>query len=248
MKISIITVVRNAETTIEQAIESVRSQDYQDVEHILIDGASSDGTMQIVNRFRDYFQQIVSEPDEGIYDAMNKGVALATGEVIGFLNADDIYQDSTVLTQVAEAHADRQLDACYADLVYVRADDLSNVVRNWKSCDYQPGLCFKGWMPAHPTLFLKRRVYAEAGDFNTQLKYQSDLEYCTRLFEIHKISSRYIPRLWVRMRLGGVTNRSLATMLAGNWESYRALKSLGLERNVVSFFAHKFSSRIRQYF
>lgn len=247
MKISIITVVLNAEQTIEQTIESVRTQNHRDIEHILIDGGSSDQTMEIVGRFEGHFQQIVSEPDNGIYDAMNKGIAQATGEVVGILNADDIYQDNTVLAQVADVHADADLDACYADLVYVRADDLSKVVRNWKSRDHYPGLCFKGWMPAHPTLFLKRRIYREVGNFNTELKYQSDLEYCARLFEIHKISSRYIPRLWVRMRMGGVTNNSFSTMLAGNRESYLALKKLGLERNALNYFMHKFGGRLRQY-
>ena len=240
--------VYNAEDTIADTIASVAVQDYPNVEHILIDGASCDNTMQIVNQHATHFSHIVSEPDEGIYHAMNKGIELASGDVIGILNSDDIYQDETVLTQVAETLRDEQLDACYADLVYVKYDDMSKVVRNWKSRKYQSGLCWQGWMPAHPTLFLKSKVYQTVGIFNTGLEYQSDLEFCARLFEIHKISSRYVPQLWVRMRMGGVTNGSLNTILRGNWESYLALRKLGMKRNPLSYFSIKFSSRIKQYF
>lgn len=248
MKISIVTVVRNAEQTIADTIASVADQSHPSIEHILIDGASTDRSMEIVAQHHDHFSHIVSEPDDGIYHAMNKGLALATGEVVGILNADDVYQDNSVLQQVAEAHADPKLDACYADLVYVKQDDWSAVIRNWQSCDHVPGLSYDGWMPAHPTLFLKRRIYQQVGLFNTKLRYQADLEFCVRAFEIHKISSRYIPKLWVRMRIGGVTNNSWMNMLQGNWESYQALKQLGMQRNVVGYFSAKFYSRLRQYF
>lgn len=248
MKISIITVVRNGQATIEQTIQSVQQQEYKNVEHILIDGASTDQTMKIVANHQGHFSTVISEPDNGIYDAMNKGIELATGDVIGILNSDDIYENETVLTQVAKAHIDEGLDACYADLVYVKVDDLSTVVRNWQSQEYTQGLSFDGWMPAHPTLFLKKRVYQQAGDFDTDLKFQADLEFCARLFEVYKIKSRYIPKLWVRMRVGGVTNRSIKNILLGNWESYKALKNLGLKQNVFRYFIVKFKSRIKQYF
>jgi len=248
MKISIITAVLNAEATIAEAIQSVAQQSHKDIEHILVDGGSSDRTMGVVEQYRDHLAVVISEPDSGIYDAMNKGLKLATGDVIGILNADDVYQDKTVLTQVAQAHDDSNLDACYADLVYVRQNDLSRVVRYWRSRDYVEGLSFKGWMPAHPTLFLKKQVYDQAGLFNTELDYQADLEFCARIFEVHKIRSRYIPKLWVRMRLGGATNKSLANMLHGNWESYKALQKLGLESNPISYFTIKFLSKIPQFF
>jgi len=248
MKISIITVVYNAQDTIEEAILSVASQTYPNIEHIIIDGASTDQTMSRIEQHKDKISHVVSEPDKGLYDAMNKGIKLASGDVIGILNADDVYQDSTVLEQVMQAHQDVDLDACYADLVYVKEHDLTQVVRYWKSRDYQTGLCFTGWMPAHPTLFLKRQVYDQVGLFNTQLRYQADLEFCARLFEVHHIRSRYIPNLWVRMRLGGVTNNSVLTIFKGNWESYLALKTLGLKRHPISFFYLKFMPRIKQYF
>ena len=248
MKISIITVVYNAHTTISDTLRSVREQDYFDVEHILVDGNSSDGTQAIIQSQIEHIAQYVSEPDEGIYHAMNKGIAMATGDIIGILNADDVYQDTGILSQVAEVLANEDIDACYADLVYVKSDDSTKVVRHWQSQNHYPGLSFRGWMPAHPTLFLRREVYQNTGGFDTQLKYQADLEFCARVFEVHKISSVYIPKLWVRMRLGGATNNSLLNMFKGNWESYLALRKLGLKRNVFSYFAIKFASRLKQYF
>ena len=213
MKVSVITVVRNAQETIADTIKSVANQTYSNVEHIIIDGASTDNTLAIIEQHKGQIALIVSEPDNGLYDAMNKGILLATGDVIGMLNADDVYQDETVLQQVADAHQDPELDACYANLVYVKSDDLDHVTRDWQSKRYQTGLCFKGWMPAHPTFYLKKRVYDKVGLYNTALHYQADLEFCARAFEIHSISSRFIPNLWVRMRLGGVTNNRLIDCL-----------------------------------
>lgn len=244
MKVSIITVVFNAENTIADALSSIASQTHPDIEHIVIDGASSDGTLRIIQANSDRIATLISEPDSGIYDAMNKGLKLATGEVIGMLNADDILQDESIISQVVAAHRDQELDACYADLVYVKQNDLTRVTRFWRSRDYRKGLCFNGWMPAHPTLYLKRRVYDQVGNFNTDLRYQSDLEFCARAFEVHGITSRYIPKLWVRMRLGGVTNNSIESMVKGNWESYLALRRLGLKKNPISFFAIKFGSKL----
>ena len=248
MKISIITVAYNASATIADAIQSVYTQDFPNIEHIVVDGSSTDGTQKIVESQRQHIAQYLSEPDGGIYDAMNKGIAMATGDVIGILNADDLYQDSTVLSQVAKAFDENDIDACYADLVYVQNGDLGKVVRNWQSQDHYAGLSFRGWMPAHPTLFLKSSVYATAGNFDTGLKFQADLEFCARIFEVHKIRSLYVPALWVRMRLGGASNNSLRNIIKGNWESYLALKKLGLERSPFTYFPIKFASRIKQYF
>lgn len=248
MKVSVVTVAYNAASTIENTIQSVLSQDYSDVEYIVIDGASTDNTITIVNEFRHSINIIVSEPDKGIYDAMNKGIKLATGDIIGFLNADDVYADNTILSQIADAHKDQTIDACYADLVYVKKNDLNHVVRKWVSEPHYSGLCFNGWMPAHPTLYIKARVFEDAGGFDTALKIQSDLEFCTRVFEKHQIKSRYIPKLWVRMRLGGASNNSVKNIMRGNWESYIALKKLGLPYGFLNYFWRKFSYRIKQFF
>jgi len=239
MKVSIITVVFNAEHTIGDALKSVASQNYPDIEHIVVDGASSDGSLSVIKANSSRVATLISEPDSGIYEAMNKGLRLATGDVIGLLNADDVMQDETVISQVVEAHRDQCLDACYADLVYVKANDLTKVTRYWRSEDYHQGLCFNGWMPAHPTLYLKRRVYENVGLFDTNLRYQSDLEFCARAFEVHAIRSKYIPKLWVRMRLGGVTNNSVSSMVKGNWESYLALRKLGMKKDPISYFVIK---------
>jgi len=242
MKVSIITVVFNAEQ------KSVASQNYPDIEHIVVDGASSDDSLNVIKANSSRVTKLISEPDSGIYDAMNKGVSLATGDIIGLLNADDVMQDETIISQVVEAHRDQRLDACYADLVYVKASNLSEVTRYWRSKDYHPGLCFSGWMPAHPTLYLKRRVYENVGLFDTNLRYQSDLEFCARAFEVHAIRSKYIPKLWIRMRLGGVTNNSISSMVKGNWESYLALRKLGMKKDPISYFVIKFGSKLPSFF
>jgi len=248
MKVSVITVVFNGEHTIGDALKSVALQRYSDIEHIVIDGASTDGTLEVIKANADRVTTLLSEPDSGIYDAMNKGVKLATGDVIGLLNADDVFHDDTIISQVVEAHRDEDIDACYADLVYVKENDLSQVTRYWRSRHYKKGLCFNGWMPAHPTLYLKRRVYDQVGLYNTGLRYQADLEFCARAFDIHNIRSNYVPKLWVRMRLGGVTNNSLSSMVNGNWESYRALRKLGLKKDPISYFAIKFGSKLPSFF
>lgn len=245
MKISIVTVVLNAKDTIQDALDSVARQTHDNIEHIVVDGGSSDGTLAILRKADAI--KLISEPDEGLYDAMNKGIQMATGDVIGLLNADDFYQHDNVLERVAELHVDPNLDACYADLVYVRPSNLDRVVRYWRSREFEPGLCWKGWMPAHPTLFMKKRVYEKIGLFNTQLRYQADLEFCARAFELHGISSCYVNDLWVRMRTGGVTNNSFLGIIKGNWESFRALQRLGLKTNPFSYFAVKFASRLRQF-
>ncbi|MDH3282223.1 MAG: glycosyltransferase, partial [Gammaproteobacteria bacterium] len=156
MKISVVTVVRDAVTTIEDTLKSVISQDHPDVEHIIVDGASTDGTREVLDRYRSHVAQLVSEPDSGIYAAMNKGLRLAGGEVIGFLNADDVYAHAGVLTIIERVLADPELDACYADLVYVRRRDITQTIRYWTSQPFRPGLFEHGWLPAHPTFFVRR--------------------------------------------------------------------------------------------
>lgn len=247
MKISVITVVFNACDTIADTLRSVAAQSHPDIEHIVIDGGSTDGTVEIVERHRAAIEVFISEPDEGIYDAMNKGIAQASGEVIGLLNADDVFQDNSVLSQVASAHADPKLDSVYADLVYVDKFNLSKVRRYWRSHTYRPGLAFTGWMPAHPTLYLKRRVFERVGYFDTQLRFQADLEFCARAFEVHQINSLYVEKVWVRMRLGGATNNSLSNIWKGNWESYQALKRLGMQRAALPYFMRKFARKIPQF-
>jgi glycosyltransferase involved in cell wall biosynthesis len=251
MRISIITVCFNAERTIAETITSVCGQSYKNIEYIVIDGGSSDKTVQYITAHPN-FQQIstfISETDTGIYDAMNKGISLATGDVIGLLNADDVYIDDSVLDQVATIFLDQKIDACYADLVYVKEFDPTSVVRYWKSKDYVPGLFERGWMPAHPTFFVRRSVYEKFGIFDLSFQKQADFELTMRLIRVHKIRTRYIPRLWVRMRLGGASNQNLLKTIYANIEAYYACKKHRLNIPIAPIFIlQKMLSRIPQFF
>lgn len=246
LRISIVTVSFNSAATIADSLESVASQRYPHVEHIVVDGASSDGTQAVVRQHAGRVAQFVSEPDRGVYDAMNKGIAMATGDIVAFLNSDDVYAHADVLTRVAETMADPLLDACYANLVYV--DDLADgrVVRDWQSVDHRPGLCLTGWMPAHPTFFARRAVYQRCGGFDLEFRLQADYEMMLRLFEKHHIVSRHVPELWVRMRTGGMSNSSWRNVARGNLEAYRACRKNGF--GVTPFFiVRKIASRLPQF-
>ncbi len=247
MKITVITVVFNSADTIEDALRSVAEQTHKDIEHIVIDGASNDGSQAIIERYHESLAHMVSEPDRGIYDAMNKGLRLATGEVIGFLNSDDVYADKDVLNKVADLHR-QDIDACYADLIYLDDIRSDRVKRRWRSQDYRQGLCFSGWMPAHPTLYLKRSVFDRVGEFDVELGNQADLEFCARAFENVGISSVYVPEIWVKMRTGGASQANILTMIKSNWASYQALKKLGLRRDPIRFFIGKFGAKLPQFF
>ena len=247
MKISVITAVVNAQGTLPDTIESVSGQTHEDREHIVIDGGSRDGTLDILRDNVDLLTQWVSEPDRGIYDAMNKGIRMAEGDIVGLLNADDVYADNRVLERVAEVFQNPDIEACYGDLVYVQASDLSRVIRYWRSGEYRPGLFERGWMPAHPTFFVRRDTYHRLGLYNLRLQFQSDFELTARFMALHQIKTCYIPEVLVRMRLGGATNRSVANIVKGNVESYLAIRRLGL--GVTPFyFVTKFAMRLPQFF
>jgi glycosyltransferase involved in cell wall biosynthesis len=245
-RITVITVVFNAATTVGETLRSIWGQDYPDIEHIVIDGGSSDGTLEILESAKNRIATLVSEPDRGIYDAMNKGIRLATGNVIGFLNADDVYAHKDVLRRVADAMADACLDACYADLVYVDKDDPRKIVRYWKSRPYEEGLFLKGWMPAHPTFFVRRSIYERFGGFDISYRRQSDFELTLRFMHVHKIRTVYIPEIFVRMRMGGLSNSSWRGVLEGNLEAYRACKKHHLSVGPM-FMLRKIASRLPQF-
>ena len=247
MKISVITVCYNSAATIEDTLQSVARQTHPDVEHIVVDGDSTDGTWEILERYRHRISKIVSEPDLGVYDAMNKGLRLATGDVIGFLNADDVYAHEDVLKRVAGVMSDPQIDACYADLVYVDKDDPQRVVRYWKSQPYEEGLFLKGWMPAHPTFFVRRSVYERLGGFDLSYPRQSDFELTMRFLHVNKINAVYIPEIFVRMRTGGLSNSSWRGVLKGNLEAYRACKK-HVPGTTAFFMVRKILSRFPQFF
>lgn len=216
MKVSIITVTYNCADTLEDAIKSVLSQDYQDVEYIVVDGNSTDGTIDVINRYKDRISVAISEPDEGIYDAMNKGVRLATGDIVGFLNSDDFYASEHIISTVVETFQKQpDLDGVHGNLYYVDAKNVQKIVRYWKTCDYVEGAFFRGWHPAHPTLYLKRELYQRYGGFRTELTLSADFELMLRLFERKYIHTRHLDLVMVIMRLGGATSRNMNAIFKG---------------------------------
>jgi glycosyltransferase len=246
MKISIITVVYNNEKTIESAIKSVLAQSYRDIEYIIVDGASKDATVSIINK---YSKQVLltSEKDNGIYDAMNKGVSRATGDVIGILNSDDIYFDHTVIQKVADAFSnDDDLAILYGDLVYVKADDTDKVVRYWKSGPYHDRFFEYGNVPPHPSVFLRRRVYDECGLFNLKFRFAADYELMLRIFKRNTFKTKYVPKIFVRMRLGGATNQSFGNIYNGNKEILAAWRENNL-KPPFGMLALKFLKRFKQF-
>jgi glycosyltransferase involved in cell wall biosynthesis len=247
MKISIITVCYNSAKTIEDTLKSVANQKDINVEHILIDGASKDGTQQIIKQY-DSVTTLISEPDKGIYDAMNKGIALATGDVIGTLNADDFYSDDHVLEEVAKVFLDPTVEACYGDLVYVRQNHVGQVVRLWKSIAFKPGSFKLGWMPAHPTFFVRASVYNRLGAFDLNYKIAADFELLFRFIEQNKIKTVYLSKVLVKMRLGGTTNKNMANVATQNREIISILRRYYPDFSVIRFVVSKALNRTAQFY
>lgn len=228
LKISIITAVYERAATIGQAIDSVARQTYQDIEHLIIDGASSDGTMDVVRGQQNDRMTVLSEPDEGIYDALNKGIARSTGDIVGLVHSDDFLAHDAVLAKVAAAFGDRQVDAVYGDLDYVSASDTGRIVRRWRSGPFERRKLGRGWMPPHPALFLRRHVFECFGTYDTSYGIAADYDAILRYFGKGNIRPAYIPEVIVKMRTGGVSNRSVARIWQKTREDYRALKSNGV--------------------
>jgi len=245
--VSIITTVLNNKETVEDAIKSVLGQSYKNIEYIIIDGGSTDGTVKIINKYRDRISKFISEKDRGVYDGMNKGIRMASGEIIGILNSDDIYARDNVIEEVVKVMEKNNVDCCWGDLVYVDAKDTNKIIRHWKSSEYEPGKFKKGWMPPHPTFFVRRWVYEKYGRFNLDFPISADYELMLRFLEKYKIRSCYIPQVMVKMRVGGQSNKSIINIIKANIECYKAWKINGLEINPLIIFLKPFS-KIYQYF
>jgi glycosyltransferase involved in cell wall biosynthesis len=246
MKISIITVSHNSAETIADTLSSVERQSYHDFEHLVIDGKSKDATVQVLQAHQYPNLAFISESDDGIYDAMNKGLSLASGEVIGFLNSDDFYADSTVLEKVAAAFQSKSVEACFADLVYVTPDN-RRVARYWKSKPFIKGDFAKGWCPAHPTFYIRRSALQRLGCFDKSFKLAADVEFMMRYLEQGAVKSVYIPHVLVCMRLGGVTNQSWGNVWKQNQEVFTALIKNKVPFSLLRFWAHKVCSRAWQH-
>jgi len=227
-KVSIITAVKNRAVTIADTLNSLYGQTHRDVEHIVIDGGSTDGTLSILERHRNRISKLISEPDQGLYDALNKGIRAASGDVIGILHADDVYADEWVLNDVLRSLQDTGADTCYGDLVYVARTDPGKVVRYWRAKEPDRDRFLWGWMPPHPTFFVGRSLYEQYGFFNTELGSAADYELLLRFLYRHKVSSAYIPRVLVRMRTGGISNASLGSRLHAHRMDRLAWKVNGL--------------------
>jgi len=247
MKFSLITVCYNSAETICHTLQSVREQTYPNIEYIIVDGGSKDNTLDLIAAEGPHVSKLISERDNGIYDAMNKGLALATGDVVGFLNSDDIFYGVDVISKIARAMEDPLIGACYGDLVYVSKFDKNKIIRYWKSGKYELGLCARGWMPPHPTFYTRRSVYQRYGSFDLSLKLQADFEMALRLLDIAHIRTVYLPEILVRMRVGGASNASLKNIIKGNIEAARACRKHGLPGG-LGFVGKKIISRIPQFF
>ncbi len=222
MKVSIITITYNSAETIEDTLKSVTEQDYPDIEFIVVDGQSKDNTLELIKKYGSKVSRLVSEKDDGLYFALNKGIAMATGEIVGLIHSDDFYMDKQVISKVVDAFRKSDADAVYGDLYYVDKNDTNKIVRKWRSGKYTDGMFLNGWMPPHPTFFVRRRCYEQYGSFNTRLRSAADYEIMLRFIHKHKIKLAYLPEYLVKMRTGGQSNASLRNRLKANNEDRMA--------------------------
>lgn len=246
MKISVVTGCFNSAKTIADTMRSVAEQTHPDIEHIVVDGGSWDGTLEVVRKSAGRIARLISEPDRGIYDAMNKGLALSTGDIVGFLNSDDVYADPDSVAGFARAFDAADVDACYGDVIFVDQDDPSHTVRYWQAGAYAPGRLARGWMPPHPTFYVRRNIYERSGGFDLSYRLQADFEMAIRLIEGSKIRLRYLPRTLVKMRMGGASNASVGNVIRGNLEAYRAARKHRLPVGPL-FIVKKILSRMPQF-
>ena len=233
MKFSIITICHNPGDKIKTAIESVLSQDYSNIEYIIIDAASTDGTVGLVKSYGDKISRFISEPDKGLYDALNKGINIATGEVIGFVNADDLLAGVNVISDIARGFDNTTAGGIYGDLEYVAKDDIARVIRYWRSGDFKYSSLRAGWMPPHPTLYLKRSVYQRArlddgGYFDTSFKIAADYDFMMRVLGKLKVDVTYLPQVLVKMRVGGKSNKSISNIIKKSREDLTAMRRNGI--------------------
>lgn len=226
MKVSIITATFNSALTIKSCLDSVLNQNYKNVEHLIIDGKSNDKTLQIFNELNDNYKKIkvISEKDKGLYYALNKGIKLAEGDVIGFVHSDDFLKYNTILTEIIKKIKFENLDGVYGDLIYINKKNIKKVIRYWKCSEFKKSLLKQGWMPPHPTLFLKKEVYDKHGFFDTSLSISADYDFILRVFNDPKLRFGYLPKVITAMRLGGKSNRSLKNIFRKSKEDYTAIK------------------------
>lgn len=232
MKISIITSTFNSAKTVKDTLDSILIQTYKNIELLIIDGNSKDNTLDIIKKYEKIFNgklRYISEPDKGIYDAMNKGINMATGDIIGILNSDDLYMDNKVLEDIANAFKLYDVDAIYGNLLFVEEKDTNKVVRTWKGSQHQSGSFLNGWHPAHPTFYVRKEIYQKYGTFDISFNVSADFELMLRFIEKHKISNLYLDRNLIRMRMGGESTGSIKKIITGNKNVLRAFEKNGFK-------------------
>jgi glycosyltransferase len=246
IKISIITASYDSDKTLEKSVQSVFAQTYINVEYIIIDGNSKDSTINIIKKYETKITKWISEPDKGIYDALNKGLQLATGDVIGFVHSDDLLANNQIISKIANQFEKGNIDGLYGDLQYVDKNNINKVKRNWKSCNFKSSLLKKGWMPAHPTLFLKKKVYIKHGNFNLIYKIAADYDFMLRVFKDNTLNFVYLPEIITKMRVGGASNKNLKNIIQKTKEDYQAITS-NKTGNLVTLFLKNFT-KFKQFY
>ena len=232
MKVSIITVCFDSCNTIQDTFTSVANQDYGDIEYIVVDGGSKDGTLEIIKSNTQWITKYISEPDDGLYDAMNKGLKLATGNVIGFINSDDILDHGSCISEIVDVFNATNTDIVYGDNVYVNPNDVSKVERYWRSGYFEVNSYKKGWVPPHPATYIKRSAYQKFGNFNTEFKISADYELMLRFIFGNRLYPVYLPKVITRMRTGGLSNRSVKNIIISNIEAYKSFKINSLDVSI----------------
>lgn len=240
MKVSIITVCYNSVKTIKDVIDSVVNQTYNNIEYIVIDGASKDGTIDVVLSYGEKVSKFISEPDNGIYNAMNKGIKIATGDIVGILNSDDFFNNNQVVQRIVNEFNISDIDALYGDVQFVKPDNLFKVVRYYSSKNFSPKRFKYGFMPAHPSFYVKRSYFEKIGYYQENYKIGADYELLIRFLYNHKLKSKYLQMPFVTMRTGGVSNRSFKSYIILNSEILRACKENGIKTNMINIYSKYF--------
>lgn len=228
MKVTVITVCLNVRDTIRDALESLVAQDYPHIEYVVVDGASTDGTLEIIREYAPHIDTLVSEPDRGLYDSANKGLRRATGDVVGFLHADDVFAHRGAVSRIAEEFQRTNAECVYGDVDFFDPNDMSKITRRFRSGDYRKGSFSAGWHPAHTTFYVKRELLLKIGGFDEGYRIASDVDLMMKVMEVHHARTSWIPEVLVHMRAGGMSNRNLKSVIRANYECYLALKANGL--------------------
>ena len=245
MKVSIITATYNSSRTIIDTLKSLEEQTYSNIEYIIIDGASKDNTLDVIKNNYSKVSTIISEPDNGIYDALNKGINAATGDIVGFLHSDDLFAYPEAIEDIVKSISENNTDAIYADLQYVDKDNINSIVRYWRSGEYNINKVKNGWMPPHPTFYMKRKCYQQFGLFDLKFKISADYDSLLRYLYLNNISMSYLPKVTIKMRVGGASNRDIKNIILKTTEDITALKNSQIPW--IQALANKNLSKISQF-